>query len=589
MIGTVFAAELARTARGRLAHWARWAYGGWLVLVLYAAFARYFAEVALADRLGVTAELAHDFVDFLVRQQTLLILLTAPTFAAGAVTEEKIKGTLEPLFLADLRPGEIVVGKLLARVVAGFVLSLAAWPVIALAGPPGGVTPAFFLALAVVTLLQLAGTCALSLLVSVWSRTTRDAVVVCYALAAAALVAVAAARFAGPRWWPLAALDPNYVLDTARDEPDYSVLRRRLGQAITAWGVLAVGATAMAAWRLRPAFIKQQQSRRRRGITARFDRRPAVTTRPVEWRERFSGRGPPRWVGLLTAGAAGTAAAQAITASAGTGDQLIALHALAIFLISLAAGVRASACVVGERDRRTWDVLLATPMAIEAVIDQKLDAIINSLRSYYLAFLAPGCIVLSLSAGGGAADTKLLTVAGLLVAGLITAIDAYPHPATPLALVGVAWAASFHSTPAALLALFGPLYAEVGLRFMAGAGAWFSARCASGWLSLLGTVLAGYFAGLVVAAVSMPVGCLSCCALATVVFFLESTLIPALGANLGWAAIAGFYSVGSLLGLWWASRQARVSAVRYLEQTDRIPPPSVRLAERELPDVVTPS
>lgn len=584
VIGTVFAAELARIARGRLPHWARWAYGGWLVLMLYAWLATYYAEVNLSARPGVTADLAHDLVDFLVRQQTILILLVAPTFAAGAVTEEKVKGTLEPLFLADLRPGEIVLGKLLARVAAGLAWSLAAWPILALAGQPGGVTPAFFAALAAVTLLQLAGTCAVSLLISVWSRTTRDAVVGAYALAAVLIVAVALARFAGPKWSAVAALDPNYVLDTARDQPDYDVLRTRLRRAFVSWGILAFGGAGVAAWRLRPAFIKQQQSRQRRGIAAKIDYRPTLTERPVEWRERYSGRGPPRWLLLMAAGAAGTASTVALSASATPGfDELLSLHTLAIFLISLAAGVRASACVVGERDRRTWDVLLATPMALDTIIGEKLDAIVGSLRSYYLAFLAAGCIVLSLSQGGAAADWHLLTVAGLLVAGVVTAMDLFDALPTPLGQILLALAASFHSPLAALLAVLGPVYAEVGLRFMAGVGAWFSARCANDWLSLLGTVVAGYLVGSVVAAASLPVGCLSCCVVSVVFFLLEwSSLVGIAGSDV-WLMAAVVWSFGSLVGLWWAGRQARASAVRYLERTERVPANSVRLNGHESP------
>src|SRR5207244_3869105 len=162
MIGVLFVRELSRAGRGRLTHYARCVYAGWLILVLYFFHAAYYTDYLFLSPAGkfpagATADFAHRLVDFLVFQQTMVVLLAGPSFAAGAVTDEKVRGTLEPLFLAHLTPAGIILGKLLARVAQGSLWSLAAWPVIAFAGFPGGVTPIFFICLAVITVLMLTG------------------------------------------------------------------------------------------------------------------------------------------------------------------------------------------------------------------------------------------------------------------------------------------------------------------------------------------------------------------------------------------------------------------------------------------------
>src|SRR5262249_6762296 len=149
----------------------------------------------------------------------------------------------------------------------------------------------FFACLAAITVLMLAGASAASLLTSVWCRTTRDAVVIIYVIMALMVGVVGYARNAGPKWEPLASFDPNYVLDAARDAPDYVVVSRRLRLTALMWGSVTIVATLIAAWRLRPAFIKQQTQRRYRWLTA-ISFRPPMGERPMLWKEQYGTRVP---------------------------------------------------------------------------------------------------------------------------------------------------------------------------------------------------------------------------------------------------------------------------------------------------------
>ncbi|TWT99219.1 ABC-2 family transporter protein [Botrimarina colliarenosi] len=71
--------------------------------------------------------------------QYLLASLMAPSFAAGAITGEKERLSLEQLLASPLRPGAIVLGKLLASLTHLAVLIFCSLPIVMLCLPLGGV------------------------------------------------------------------------------------------------------------------------------------------------------------------------------------------------------------------------------------------------------------------------------------------------------------------------------------------------------------------------------------------------------------------------------------------------------------------
>ncbi len=95
------------------------------------------------QRLDLSAqpEDARKLVDMFFLGQYVLASLMAPSFAAGAITGEKERHTYEMLLASPLRPGAIVLGKLIASLAYLAVLIFASLPIIMLCLPLGGVSP----------------------------------------------------------------------------------------------------------------------------------------------------------------------------------------------------------------------------------------------------------------------------------------------------------------------------------------------------------------------------------------------------------------------------------------------------------------
>ena len=83
---------------------------------------------------------ARQLVNLFFLGQYVLLSLMAPSFAAGTITGEKERRTYEMLLASPLRPGAIVVGKLLASLSHLAVLVFASLPIVMLCLPLGGVS-----------------------------------------------------------------------------------------------------------------------------------------------------------------------------------------------------------------------------------------------------------------------------------------------------------------------------------------------------------------------------------------------------------------------------------------------------------------
>ncbi|MEO1496840.1 MAG: ABC transporter permease subunit [Planctomycetota bacterium] len=114
--------------------------------------------------------------------QYLLASLMAPSFAAGAITGEKERLSFEMLLASPLKPGAIVVGKLIAALTHLGVLILASLPIVMLCLPLGGVQVYEVLAayVAMISTVTLFG------MISLWASSffgrTASALVVSYLL-----------------------------------------------------------------------------------------------------------------------------------------------------------------------------------------------------------------------------------------------------------------------------------------------------------------------------------------------------------------------------------------------------------------------
>src|SRR6476659_858988 len=112
--------------------------------------------------------------------QFMLASLMAQSFAAGAITGEKERMSYEMLLATPLRPGAIVLGKLLAALTHLGILMVCSLPIVMLCLPLGGVSlyEVFAAYFAMITTVGLFGM--ISLWASGYFRRTSAALVVSY-------------------------------------------------------------------------------------------------------------------------------------------------------------------------------------------------------------------------------------------------------------------------------------------------------------------------------------------------------------------------------------------------------------------------
>src|SRR5262249_38045648 len=110
-----------------------------------------------------------------------------PLFVAGSIVEETERRTLEFLLATDLRPREIILGKLWPRLLLVFGVVLVGWPVLAVTQVWGGVDVTFVGLGSLVVLAELWAVAGISAACAVGARTLRKAMVRSYLWSAMAL------------------------------------------------------------------------------------------------------------------------------------------------------------------------------------------------------------------------------------------------------------------------------------------------------------------------------------------------------------------------------------------------------------------
>jgi ABC-type transport system involved in multi-copper enzyme maturation permease subunit len=522
MVGSLFLQEMVFASRRARHQVLRWIYGGWLVSELL--WSTLTAIVTLLDQEEpgclTTAASSHFFQIFLLQHLVLTVLAT-PAFVAGAISDEKTRGTLQYLLATELTSGQIVVGKLLARMVQVLILALVGLPLLCLTCAFAGLSGLVILALGVVTVGLVAGVASATLLAAVWTRHTRDAVL---ALLAVAVVLALLVRFLGH---PLDVFSPWFMLMPVLEEGRKATgpeLFRRLLLGSVAWFGFSAVCLGLAIWRLRPAYLRQLEGEgRSRGLPWWRGNRPPVSDQPIRWKERqVEGLAPvqalnrlPRGMGVATVAVATLVSSCLILwfhrAPGVTGARLLTLvtmgdvpglasvflpagdafwwqGVLALLLFSLLISVRCSGSVSGERERQTWEALLLTPLPEAQLIRGKLWGILGACYLYLLAYALPAGLFSFL--GGGLAFFWVLL-----------------------------WLA------VTLLAMY----------YAGAAGMWSSVRSSSSWRSLLSTLGWGYVGGFVVFLCTIPL-----IFLVTIFVYMALVLIDQLGTSLAPTTGTGF-------------------------------------------------
>lgn len=521
MIGPVLYLEMLLGSRRGRAYVFRWVYAGWLILqfsFMYLIYRAQYNRIGMArPDTNATGWFASGFVEVFVVQQLILMLLATPAFAAGAITDEKTRGTLQYLLTADLTAWEIVLGKLVGRMAQVAILALVGLPLLCFVGVFGGLHPLLLLAVLATTVAPLFALGSASILASVWCKQTRDAVLGLYALGFGGYLLVWGTHEladylagnlpvgAGPGWFTetvetldglLSYFNPLFVMEPAWGSDDARGLAWRLLGSLLAWGSVGIVCLGLSVWRLRAAYLKQLEGEGKKSTPHWWQaERSAVSEEPIRWRERnVEGVAPlvifkrvPRWLGLtlifsLTVAVCGAilwahrpagltlssllgmifsfdvAGLQAaVFRSLDSSEQFFWLGVVVTLIASLVVGIRCSGAVSGEREKQTWEALLLTPLATRQLIRGKLWGVLGASAPYLLAYAIPALTLAPL--GGAMAMVWVILWVGVT-----------------------------------LLAMW----------FVGAAGLWCSVRSRSSWRSLLGTLGFGYVGGFLVFAVSSP-------------------------------------------------------------------------------------
>jgi ABC-type transport system involved in multi-copper enzyme maturation permease subunit len=454
------------------------------------------------------AQFAEGFFNAFMGVQFVMVLFLTPAYVAGAVAEEKERRTLEFLLATDLRNREIVLSKLLSRLANLVLFLLAGLPVLSLMQLFGGVDPGLLWAGFAATALLVLSIASVSILVSVYTRRARDAIirtgmlVIGYYLLSFLTTwlyfyLTMRVMFSPPGTYDLDVVEQVKSGLNAFNAGSVIFGIARLMEHVTRTGnmggllldvlrnfaifhgTLAVVCLTLAVWRLRPVFIKQSYGTPLPTGKGRHKvrRRPPVKDHPILWKElhaergsRFTRGGVVMYIVSILIFLSPLAfmvyhhffddrGGQARTMEQLQRDFADSMNAylrivgtaVSCFLL-LGVAIRAAGSVGSERDRQTMDSLLSSPLTNQDILAGKWFGSLAGARPlfFFLAFLW----VLGVVTGGLHVMAVPLLIVTLAIYSAL------------MASLGVAFSAGSKTTLRAMMW-------TVGLAVLIGGGHWF--------------------------------------------------------------------------------------------------------------------
>jgi ABC-type transport system involved in multi-copper enzyme maturation permease subunit len=431
--GPVFTVEMVTTARRRRYYALRLLYGAILLLIVwqsYVATLWSYGPNATSGDYSVhqmSAFARAVFVAFTTTQAIAIGVLT-PALVAGVIADEKQRKTLHYLLASTLTGGEIVLGKLLARLLHLGVFLAIGLPVISLLTLFGGIDPRDILLAYAGTGAAMFFLAALSILVSTYARRVRDAILAAFLLELMWLVVPPLITLGLSSWWPalygwirpvgewIFAVNPYTLVDVPWLRGTSTWLERfwwMVGLQV-AYGA---GLVAWAVWRLRPVFRNQDVRRRWAVHLARWRwrllPRPACGDDPMVWKERHVSRlgGATRLlVALVTlvlfsvggycirylgweaftelyAYGYGAVGWQQAGARRRFHEFLQAATGFLYVLMMLGLASTSASGISSEREEDTWISLLATPLDGAEILRGKMVGAAWGVRWFALALV----------------------------------------------------------------------------------------------------------------------------------------------------------------------------------------------------------
>jgi ABC-type transport system involved in multi-copper enzyme maturation permease subunit len=458
LFGPVLFYDLVRTGRRTRNILLRCIYALALLFILYTVYLEYAASIQqLLQRAGYfidfgernqmlakeMAKFAESFFIMFMEVQFVGIFLLTPAFAAGAIAEEKDRRTLEYLLATDLDDREIVLGKLTSRLLGLVLLVLTGLPILSLIQFFGGVDPDLVLsgfAATGLTMLSLAG---LSILVSVYTKKSRDAIVLTYLIVVAYLGISSMSRWliATPRTGGVPIIPESWsdllewfssgnlfvVIHKLRAAQSKGILLDQvlpalIGNYALIHGLAALAATTWAVARMRA--VAMTETIVRKNPAGRWLPRPGMRGKPMMWKEVVLEAGlgfnrlgrivaaliilasflPAIWI-VYPYVVGNVASTQPwIHVEEAVNQWVRSVGTIVASLVLLGIGIRAAGAVSGEREQQTLDNLLTTPLATKEILFAKW---LGSMLSVRWAFLWL-CVIWSLGALTGGLDTSCL-------------------------------------------------------------------------------------------------------------------------------------------------------------------------------------
>jgi ABC-type transport system involved in multi-copper enzyme maturation permease subunit len=349
----------------------------------------------------------------------VLALLIAPAVLAGSLAGEKERGTLGLLLTTRVNSWEIVTGRLTGKLVQAGIVLLAGIPLwVLLAALAGLRVPTLLGMIGLPTVLAI-GSGSVALAASAVARRGRDALLAVYLAGflliplittAAANISPGAAALAAP-------INPFHGVNALvwAEDPEPAAW------SMLIWAILGSLALGVAAWRLRPSALRLLSGdvRFRRRRRRRWFVPPVDEDRPMLWKELFIERISPlgrvgTWLGVIAVALligistayAGLLVHRTWNPQTSAVDwytdwigSLIADSAATVgVLIQLSIVLRAAVAISSERERRTWDALLISPMEGREIVIGKLCGSLYALRWLILAGLWAWTLALLCSA-----------------------------------------------------------------------------------------------------------------------------------------------------------------------------------------------
>lgn len=349
-----------------------------------------------------------ELFEMLVILQFMGIYIFLPALVCGAITGEKEANSLQLLLITDMRPWEILLSKLLSRLVPMFTFLLLGLPLLAIAYAFGGVTPQSLVAAVVFLVAAVLQVGALSLMASAWFTTTSSAFIgsyliglavyfgpICVIGAASALLQLYPPPFSGELLFYHIPMFCYFDLGFRWGAPaSYLDIALRAVPPLITTGIFLLVARLVFVRRallppksaLRALFtlfdrIFDRANRVTGGVVLIKDRGSLPGNRPVTWlevhqRALSKARYLIRIFVLLEIPVVVVITLMlALDPRRSSGGEVLSALLMFIFPIAgLMMCVQAAGAFAAERRRQTLDVLLTTPMTGPQIVREKLAA-----------------------------------------------------------------------------------------------------------------------------------------------------------------------------------------------------------------------